>query len=279
MQKQANKRSSPLLLVRLPLPRQAVELASALQRSGLLLSQGEVAQLVACVRDSHNSVEYRPFVSKLYSRLHAQQAAAGSCSPAGAPPAGGSALGGVPAGAASAAPAAPFVLPQFMAARQRRLQTHVALALNQQPEALAAEAAEVAALPGAMPPAIPWHLPATKPFSKRMFERQVGTVGDHGAGPSACMHAPRACLLSQGCFTAELARPSKLAAAPPPPVQEEFGQQALVFSAWDPKAAEQVGWGRSRWTGGRAQLMGTALAVVSCRIGLRGAGPPRKCAS
>ncbi|KAL4436947.1 hypothetical protein ABPG75_004086 [Micractinium tetrahymenae] len=163
---------------------QAVELASALQRSGLPLSQGEVAQLVSSVRDSHNSVEYRQFVSKLYGKLHQQQATAGGCSPASTSPAGASAAAAVHAGVASAALAAPPMLPQFVAARQRRLQTNVALALNQQPEALAAEAAEVAALPAGLSPAIPWRLPATKPFSKRMFGRQE-EFGEHALAFSA----------------------------------------------------------------------------------------------
>lgn len=157
-----------------PHPWQAAELASALQRSGLPLSQCEVTQLVTSVRDAHNAVEYRPFVSRLYGKLHLQHAAAGSCQQAGAAPAGTSAAGTVAAGTAGAAPAAPPMLPQFVAARQRRLQTHVALALNQQPEALAAEAAEVAALPAAVASAIPWRMADSKPFSKRMFGRQVG---------------------------------------------------------------------------------------------------------
>lgn len=165
-----------------PLAWQAVELVRALQSSGLPLSQGEAAQLAAAVRDSHNAVEYRPFVSKLYGKLRVQQAAAGGCLQAAATPDGASTAKGPPAEAAPAVHGGPPTMPQFVAARQRRLQTQVALVLNQQPGALAAEAAEVAALPGAMPPAIPWHRPAAKPFSKRMFERQVGSAGRWAQG-------------------------------------------------------------------------------------------------
>lgn len=160
---------------------QAGELAAALQQSRLGLSQGDVHHLVAAVRSPGGSVEYRPFVSKLWGQLQ-QQGAVPAAPPAGpgqAVPAtgaraagqGGAAAGGpLPAGAA-----APVHLPQFVVARQRRLQTNVALALAQQPEATAREAADLAALPGFLP----WKPKPQAQFGKRMaYERpaELGTA-------------------------------------------------------------------------------------------------------
>jgi hypothetical protein len=64
-----------------------------------------------------------------------------------------------------------------VAARQRRLQTNVALALGQQPEATAREAAEVAAaLPGVP---LPWKVPAVKQFGKRMDYEHPADLTEH----------------------------------------------------------------------------------------------------
>lgn len=158
---------------------QAGELAAALQQSRLGLSQGDVQHLVAAVGSS-GGVEYRPFVSKLWGQLQQQGAvpAAPTAGPgqavfAGSAQAGSqvAATGGpVPAGAA-----APVHLPQFVVARQRRLQTNVALALAQQPEATAREAAELAGLPGYLP----WKPKPAAQFGKRMaYDRhaELGTA-------------------------------------------------------------------------------------------------------
>ena len=163
------------------LPPQAGELAAALQQSRLGLSQGDVHHLVTAVRSPGGSVEYRPFVSKLWGQLQQQgavpavpAAGAGQATPAAGARAGsrGGAAAGVPAPAGAAAQ---VHLPQFVVARQRRLQTNVALALAQQPEATAREAAELAALPGFLP----WKPKPEAQFGKRMaYERpaELGTA-------------------------------------------------------------------------------------------------------
>ena len=125
-----------------------------LQRGGLGLSLSEVQHLTASVQDSHSCVEYRPFVSKLWGKLQAATAAAQGPAP------GGGATGSAPAASSPTSQ----LLPQFIAARQRRLQTSVGVVLGQQPEALAREAAEVAGLPGYQP----WKEPALRAFGKRM---------------------------------------------------------------------------------------------------------------
>ena len=136
---------------------QVGEFASALQRAGLGLTPGEVQQLAVSMRDGHNSVEYRPFVSKLWGKL---QGSADSSSGSGDSASSGG--GEAAAGGTGGGSAAPQHMPQFVAARQRRLQTNVALALGQQPEATAREAAELAAaLPGVP---LPWKVPAVKQF-------------------------------------------------------------------------------------------------------------------
>lgn len=142
---------------------------------------------MSSVQDPHGSVEYRPFVSKLWGKL--QGAASASSSSAGA--AADSCSGGAAGGAAPAA--ATLHMPQFVAARQRRLQTHVALALNQQPDSLAAEAAEVAQLPTALP----WRLPATKPFSKKVFERPEEFAG---GGLPFCGGDPKAAEVGRALY-------------------------------------------------------------------------------
>jgi hypothetical protein len=130
---------------------QASELASALHRSGLGLSQAEARQLAASVQDSQSSVEYLPFVSKVWGKMQGQAGTGGEHS-------GGS------TSTSATPPKQQHVMPQFIAARQRRLQTGVAVLLGQQPEALAWEAADVAALPGHQP----WKVREEKPYGKRM---------------------------------------------------------------------------------------------------------------
>ncbi|PRW34038.1 hypothetical protein C2E21_7385 [Chlorella sorokiniana] len=161
---------------------QAGELAAALQQSRLGLSQGDVQHLVAAVRSPGGSVEYRPFVSKLWGQLQQQGAVPvapptgpGQVAPSGSVMAGGRAGATSSPSPAEAAAAAPVHLPQFVVARQRRLQTNVALALAQQPEATAREAAELAGLPGYLP----WKPKPEAQFGKRMaYERpaELGTA-------------------------------------------------------------------------------------------------------
>ncbi|KAL4858189.1 hypothetical protein ACK3TF_001679 [Chlorella vulgaris] len=130
---------------------QASELASALHHSTLGLSQAEARQLAASVQDSQSSVDYLPFMSKVWGKMQGQAGTAGELS------GGSSSTSAIP-------PKHQHVMPQFIAARQRRLQTGVAVSLGQQPEALAWEAADVAALPGHQP----WKVPEEKPYGKRM---------------------------------------------------------------------------------------------------------------
>ena len=130
----------------------------ALQQSRLGLQPQDVQGLVASVQDSHGSVEYRPFVAKLWGQLQKEGAVVGG--PGG---------GGSPAGGA----APPPHLPQFVRARQRRLQTHVALALCQQPEATAGEAEQVAQLPGYQP----WKQARAAQCGKRMTGAPRGELG------------------------------------------------------------------------------------------------------
>ena len=137
---------------RAPCHPQAGQLAAALQQSRLGLSSGDVQHLVAAVRDPAGGVDYKPFVAKLWGQLQQQGAvpAAPAAGAGQAPPQGSAPAGGWPA------PAAAVHLPQFVVARQRRLQTNVALALAQQPETTGREAAQLAALPGYLP----WKQPA-----------------------------------------------------------------------------------------------------------------------
>lgn len=151
----------------------------------------QVSKLVGGLRDGNNLVEYKSFMGKLFTRAQQQKQAAqqaqqlsarsqavqpvhlGTHAPeprrvnsnkaAGSSrhPAGGAALGGAAAGsaagAAGGAAAEPELqLPNWAAARQRRLSTAVAQTLGQQPAATAAEAARVAS------PA--WHQKSPRKF-------------------------------------------------------------------------------------------------------------------
>ncbi len=161
------------LLVR-PFAPQAGELAAALQQSRLGLSQGDVQHLVAAVGTSGGSVEYRPFVSKLWGQLQQQGAVPAAPSASSVQPVPGGSAQASSRGGAAGGPA-PLHLPQFVVARQRRLQTNVALALAQQPEVTAREAAELAGLPGYLP----WKPKPTAQFGKRMaYDRhaELGTA-------------------------------------------------------------------------------------------------------
>lgn len=125
--------------------------------------------LVSAVRSPAGSVEYRPFVSKLWGQLqqHGAVPAAPTAGPGRAAPSGSTragSRGGGSSGPVAAGEAGQVHLPQFVVARQRRLQTNVALALAQQPAATAREAAELAGLPGYLP----WKQPPTAQFGKRM---------------------------------------------------------------------------------------------------------------
>lgn len=153
-------------------PLQGRDFAAALQRGGLGLGPVDVAGLVAGVQDGLGAVDYRTVASKLWGKLQLGQAAA----------AGGSSGGAGSPCTRAAAPAAPAAqpslhLPQFVRARQRRLQTNVALALGQQPEALAREAAEVAALPGFLP----WKQAEAAQGKRTAYDRPA-EFGGAGAG-------------------------------------------------------------------------------------------------
>lgn len=128
--------------------------------------------LVAGVKDGQDSVEYKAVVSQLIGKL--QQHGVGGIRA-------NTVAGSLSTAAAAAAAAPPAHMPQFVAARQRRLQTNVGLALCQQPEATAREAAEVAALPGFLP----WKQAPTAQFGKRMAYEKKGEFNGGGGGTFA----------------------------------------------------------------------------------------------